>query len=211
MNSSVVLSRWQPLGCTVSSSRVLAHVQCLLALARRGLLTAGASVRFGPAPAAYVSMKEDTASPVEVKTDPTSLLIRCLQKKAVVPPGAVRANAKASGKPAQAGGNRNRETEKEKEKEKGREAERVEREQESDRAAEKKRKLDGEPGGSEPSSARKKAVGAIQQARDIQRTIYSEEALLQMKVAQLKEILAEKSLQVSGKKAELVQRVLDAQ
>ena len=189
----------------------------LLALARRGLLTAGASVRFGPAPAAYVSMKEDTASPVEVKTDPSSLLIRCLQKKAVVPPGAVRANAKASGKPAHAGGNRNRETEKakamekEKEKEKGREAERVERKQESDQAAEKKRKVDGEPGGSEPSSARKKAVGAIQQGRDIQRIIYSEEALLQMKVAQLKEILAEKSLQVSGKKAELVQRVLDAQ
>jgi hypothetical protein len=187
----------------------------LLALARRGLLTAGASVRFGPAPAAYVSMKEDTASPVEVKTDPSSLLIRCLQKKAVVPPGAVRANAKASGKPAHAGGNRNRETEKakamEKEKEKGREAERVERKQESDQAAEKKRKVDGEPGGSEPSSARKKAVGAIQQGRDIQRIIYSEEALLQMKVSQLKEILAEKSLQVSGKKAELVQRVLDAQ
>ena len=90
----------------------------LPALARRGLLTAGASVRFGPAPAAYVSMKEDTASPVEVKTDPSSLLIRCLQKKAVVPPGAVRANAKASGKPAHAGGNRNRETEKAKAMEK---------------------------------------------------------------------------------------------
>lgn len=134
-------------------------------------------------------MKKDTVSPVEVTTDPSSLLIRCLQKKSAVPSGA----AASSKQPAST----NLHAEKEKNIM-------------DERGADKKRKGHDEPceagdGGSETSHKAQKT------ARDIQRTVYSEEALLQMSVAKLKGILAEKGLKVSGKKVVLVERILAAQ
>lgn len=80
---------------------------------------------------------------------------------------------------------------------------------------EKKRKAQGAAGSSggagdsdaDGLNAQKK------QARENQRmvTVYSKESLLQMSVARLKGICSEKDLAVSGKKIDLVQRILDNQ
>ncbi len=117
--------------------------------------------------------KKDTASSVEVTTDPSSLLIRCLQsKKKGSASGALRGEDSKS------------------------------------MHEEKKRKAAGGAGASQEAEAVKPPKKL---ARDVQRTIYSREKLLQMTVQELKDLCREDHLAVSGKKNDLVQRILQSQ
>ena len=72
---------------------------------------------------------------------------------------------------------------------------------------ERKRKASGQV---EKEPEQKRAGGSGGSA-SVQRTVYSKETLLQMQVARLKAILHEKKLPISGKKADLVDRILEHQ
>jgi hypothetical protein len=120
----------------------------------------------------YVPKKKDTASSVEVTTDPSSLLIRCLQSK-----------KKASLSVTQHGGHSRSSQE------------------------EKKRKSAGGAGASQAEAVNPQK----KPARDVQRTIYSREKLLQMTVQELKDLCRDDHLAVSGKKNDLVERILKSQ
>lgn len=117
--------------------------------------------------------KKDTVSSVEVTTDPSSLLIRCLQSK----------------KKGVAGGTSHGEHSR-------------------SNQDEKKRKAAAGVGASAETDAAKPQK---KPARDVQRTIYSREKLLQMTVQELKELCREDQLAVSGKKNDLVVRILKHQ
>lgn len=117
--------------------------------------------------------KKDTASSVEVTTDPSSLLIRCLQNK-----------KKGSVSRAHVG------------------------EHNRSNQDEKKRKVAGGAGTSQEAEAVKPQK---KPARDVQRTIYSREKLLQLTVHELKDLCREDHLAVSGKKTDLVERILQSQ
>ena len=73
---------------------------------------------------------------------------------------------------------------------------------------EKKRKAAAGVGASAETDAAKPLK---KPARDVQRTIYSREKLLQMTVQELKELCREDQLAVSGKKNDLVVRILKHQ
>lgn len=127
----------------------------------------------------YVARKQDTASPLVVSTDPSSLLIRCLRSKKVKAPSDAGAGTEKGTQPEE--------------------------------AATVKRKAPTVAEGEQKKKVYSKGASGSGAGASIQRTVYSRETLLQMQVVRLKGILQEKKLPVGGKKADLVERILDHQ